>query len=341
MAPKKKTPAKSSTPGVPVKSVTPAKKIAKSPKTTVSEPKTLFCPRCSMGPMNKAGLAMHEARWCKKKDRPAAPPGNLGDLADDDDVTIAELAARTAMGRKKGSKNKPKSTSAPVVDLTAADDDDGPLASLAVVDLTRADDDAPTPAVLTNANANANAKKRKRANAPAPTASIAAASPPPRPMQRPERADESLAETTTTTTTIRLDDDDDDELASVVCFGAMASAIVGIQYYNGIVSRKEQVTLHREPRNQYDRNALRVDNVRREQVGHIPRDVAAHLSPLIDAKKIHHVVGVVTSGTNNRYRMPVSVFLYGRESDRAHVTQRLRNGGVRLGLADGVASKVI
>ena len=245
------------------------------------------------------------------------------------------------MGRKKGSKNKPKSTSAPVVDLTAADDDDGPLASLAVVDLTRADDDAPTPAVLTNANANANAKKRKRANAPAPTASIAAASPPPRPMQRPERADESLAETTTTTTTIRLDDDDDDELASVVCFGAMASAIVGIQYNNGIVSRKEQVTLHREPRNQYDRNALRVDNVRREQVGHIPRDVAAHLSPLIDAKKIHHVVGVVTSGTNNRYRMPVSVFLYGRESDRAHVTQRLRNGGVRLGLADGVASKVI
>ena len=106
MAPKKKTPAKSSTPGVPVKSVTPAKKIAKSPKTTVSEPKTLFCPRCSMGPMNKAGLAMHEARWCKKKDRPAAPPGNLGDLADDDDVTIAELSRRLKKASRRAKKGE-------------------------------------------------------------------------------------------------------------------------------------------------------------------------------------------------------------------------------------------
>lgn len=41
---------------------------------------------------------------------------------------------------------------------------------------------------------------------------------------------------------------------------------MGIQYYTGVVSQHEQVILQREPQNRYDRNAVRVLNVRGEQV---------------------------------------------------------------------------
>jgi len=44
--------------------------------------------------------------------------------------------------------------------------------------------------------------------------------------------------------------------------------------HGGIVSKKEQVRLAREPTNPYDRNAIRVLNIRDEQVGHLPRDAA-------------------------------------------------------------------
>ena len=175
--------------------------------------------------------------------------------------------------------------------------------------------------------------------------SSSAPPPPPPPMRQPERLDDSLfdvkEEEETKKRQLKAGGDEEDELASIVCLGAFVSSIVGIQYYNGIVSRKEQVTINREPQNRFDRNALRVDNVRREQVGHIPRDVAARLSPLIDQKRIHHVVGVVTSGMNNVYKMPVTLFLYGHESDKACVANVMLKGGMHLGVADGVASKVI
>lgn len=54
--------------------------------------------------------------------------------------------------------------------------------------------------------------------------------------------------------------------------------IVGIQYYDGYASRGESVLVKREPNNQYDRNAIRIDNVVGQQIGHIPRKIAAKLS---------------------------------------------------------------
>jgi hypothetical protein len=45
------------------------------------------------------------------------------------------------------------------------------------------------------------------------------------------------------------------------------SKVVGVQYYRGIATMDENLLLVREPRNQYDRNAIRVDNVANIQVG--------------------------------------------------------------------------
>ncbi|GAA3299278.1 hypothetical protein GCM10020218_088610 [Dactylosporangium vinaceum] len=51
---------------------------------------------------------------------------------------------------------------------------------------------------------------------------------------------------------------------------ARTSKIVGVRYYRGQATIGEHVLLKREPHNQYDRNAIRVDNVMGAQVGHIP-----------------------------------------------------------------------
>lgn len=50
----------------------------------------------------------------------------------------------------------------------------------------------------------------------------------------------------------------------------------------GLVGPGEEVTLVREPHNQHDRNAIQVLNISGMQVGHIPRNVASKLAPLID-----------------------------------------------------------
>ena len=79
--------------------------------------------------------------------------------------------------------------------------------------------------------------------------------------------------------------------------GILNTKIVGIQYYRGHATNGEFVIIRREPSNpvctvsdslclytssnsdmQYDHNAIRVDNVRREQIGHIPRQMAAKLA---------------------------------------------------------------
>lgn len=60
--------------------------------------------------------------------------------------------------------------------------------------------------------------------------------------------------------------------------GILNSKIVGVQYYTGYASVGEYVLVRREPRNSYDSNALRVENVQRDQIGHIPRTVAATLA---------------------------------------------------------------
>lgn len=61
-------------------------------------------------------------------------------------------------------------------------------------------------------------------------------------------------------------------------YGDLHTKIVGVRYYRGQATIGEHVVLKREPHNQYDRNAIRVDNVMGAQVGHIPRNMAAKLA---------------------------------------------------------------
>jgi SWI/SNF-related matrix-associated actin-dependent regulator of chromatin subfamily A3 len=66
--------------------------------------------------------------------------------------------------------------------------------------------------------------------------------------------------------------------------GSANAEIVGIKYYSGIISPGETGTVRRQPRNPYDANAIAVYTPQGGvQVGHIKREVAAVLAPLMDS----------------------------------------------------------
>ncbi|EON61802.1 hypothetical protein W97_01019 [Coniosporium apollinis CBS 100218] len=69
------------------------------------------------------------------------------------------------------------------------------------------------------------------------------------------------------------------------------------------------VILNREPNNPYDGNAIQVQNVRREQIGHIPRQVAAKLAKYMDSRDL--VVEGFIAGEKEYYDCPISLKLYG------------------------------
>lgn len=95
--------------------------------------------------------------------------------------------------------------------------------------------------------------------------------------------------------------------------------VVGIQHYRGVVGIGEQVTLVREPNNPYDRNAVRVLNIRNIQVGHIPATVASRLAPLMD-RELLRVEGEMLDGTLQRasaFKLNIELSFYAPESTRS------------------------
>nr|XP_006824708.1 PREDICTED: helicase-like transcription factor-like [Saccoglossus kowalevskii] len=125
------------------------------------------------------------------------------------------------------------------------------------------------------------------------------------------------------------DDIGDDELDHQILFGSVRGNVVGLQYYSGMVSGHEMVSLVREPENRYDHNAIKVIDVMGHQVGHIKRELAAPLSNIVDGN-IARIEGVVPYGQNNTYSMPIDISLWGRAEKREEASQKLRRCGYML-----------
>ncbi|KAK5660361.1 hypothetical protein OQA88_12902 [Cercophora sp. LCS_1] len=107
-------------------------------------------------------------------------------------------------------------------------------------------------------------------------------------------------------------------------YGSFDGKIVGVRYYNGFATAGEIVVLRREPSNQYDSNAIRVDNVLGNQIGHIPRTVAAKLAPYMDNGDVELEGQLI--GEKGFYDCPIRIFIYGTSSalDRAELEERLK-----------------
>jgi SWI/SNF-related matrix-associated actin-dependent regulator of chromatin subfamily A3 len=78
-----------------------------------------------------------------------------------------------------------------------------------------------------------------------------------------------------------------DGIDQLVHYGDLDARIVGARFYSGFASPGEVVMIRREPGNPYDSNAIRIDNINRQQIGHIPKNIAVKLAPYIDERALH------------------------------------------------------
>lgn len=69
-----------------------------------------------------------------------------------------------------------------------------------------------------------------------------------------------------------------DDVSTYIHYGDLKAKIVGVRYYRGHATIGEHVRVVRDPGNPYDSNAIRVDNVMGQQIGHIPRTAVAKLA---------------------------------------------------------------
>ncbi|KAM4771598.1 helicase-like transcription factor [Rhinophrynus dorsalis] len=123
---------------------------------------------------------------------------------------------------------------------------------------------------------------------------------------------------------------EDEDTNSAVLFGYLRGNIVGLRYYTGVVNNNEMVALQREPNNQYDRNAIRVNNVNGDHVGHIKKELAAALAFIMD-RNLAKIEGVVPYGAQNVYTMPVNLSFWGKAENKQPVLQHMTRSGFNLG----------
>jgi SWI/SNF-related matrix-associated actin-dependent regulator of chromatin subfamily A3 len=71
----------------------------------------------------------------------------------------------------------------------------------------------------------------------------------------------------------------------------------------------EEIVLRREPTNPYDRNAIRVERLNREQIGYINRHLAAELADHVDVEggSANGQVAALTGGGYDGYSLGVNI----------------------------------
>ena len=122
-------------------------------------------------------------------------------------------------------------------------------------------------------------------------------------------------------------DDEEVDADDEVLYGVLQVPIVGIRYYRGVVHRGEWVELVREPENPYDRNAIRVDNQYGIQVGHIGRDYAYSMRPIMDGIGEYSTLRIectIPKPPTGVYRIGALVSIYGPRTTKEHLSHSIK-----------------
>jgi SWI/SNF-related matrix-associated actin-dependent regulator of chromatin subfamily A3 len=110
---------------------------------------------------------------------------------------------------------------------------------------------------------------------------------------------------------------DDNHQSPMEFYGNLENKIVGVRYYNGVVTPGEMILCRREAGNPYDSNAIRIDNVMRSQIGHLPRNVVKKLAPYLDRNDI--ILEGVLTGEKGAFDCPVRLYIYGTSDPAARL----------------------
>jgi SWI/SNF-related matrix-associated actin-dependent regulator of chromatin subfamily A3 len=122
------------------------------------------------------------------------------------------------------------------------------------------------------------------------------------------------------------------EEVELAFYGSVSGLIVGIQHYRGDIHVGEMANLVREPSNPYDRNALRVDNLAGVQIGHIKKETAAALAPVLDNASHQEVNVCCDIIRQNSWNCDCKISVWGVPSHDAAqaIGALLRSRGVHL-----------
>jgi len=115
-------------------------------------------------------------------------------------------------------------------------------------------------------------------------------------------------------------------------FGRIRGRIVGIRYYDGVAHAGEYVKLAREPENPYDRNAIRVENMLGEKVGHIRAGQAAALAPVMDTYAGTFLLDAIVPDRGNLTSLPVQIDLLGPPELAEDILRDLHMRGLNASL---------
>ena len=133
------------------------------------------------------------------------------------------------------------------------------------------------------------------------------------------------------------EDFDDDVYENYMLYGILNTKIVGCRFYDGQATVGEYVRVKREPGNPYDTNAFRIDNVLRDQIGHIGRKEAAKLASLIDSGSLL-IEGALT-GPKTYYDCPIGLKLFGTNDPVAGAALAKQMQEQRLPIGEWVRMK--
>lgn len=123
----------------------------------------------------------------------------------------------------------------------------------------------------------------------------------------------------------------------LIFYGDVPTKIVGIRFYNGFATIRERVLVRREPGNPYDSNAIRIDNMRAEQIGHINRQMAAKISKYIDNRWL--LFEAELAGQIGVYDCPIKLSMFGPDITSAagrELIDRMRHDKIPI---NGIAHR--
>ena len=129
------------------------------------------------------------------------------------------------------------------------------------------------------------------------------------------------------------EDDINSDTHTPTLIGSGEYQIVGIRYYKGVAHPGEYIELIREPNNPYDRNAIRVDNLRGEKIGHVKATMAKLLAPIMDRRQR---LGLSFYGLiprkGNAYTLPLFLEIYftGRQEQEQEQDQEQTQQAVEV-----------
>ena len=127
-------------------------------------------------------------------------------------------------------------------------------------------------------------------------------------------------------------DDEDDNYDNHELYGILNTKIVGNRFYTGRATVGEYVVVKREPRNPYDSNAVRINNVMDDQIGHPSRQCAAKLAPFMDSKALL-VEGALTD-PKGMYDCPIGLKPFGTTDPVAGADLKRQMVALRLPVTD-------